>query len=470
MSDNTQKTIFITASRGFIVRNILRSGVLNLLKQDGFRIVVFFCNTTVDIPKELYDEFDDDAVILENAECSPRKSGHVRFAKLTALFVFSKSTWHHSQMGNKTNLKRAFFWKYFELIFSMCASRIGFLKTVARYVEQKFFTYNDYQRYFDLYKPSLVFSTSIVSGSLDVEMMKEAHARGIPTVSMPKGWDNITKALYRFVPNVLVVQNEYMKSGAVYSQRIPREKIAVVGFPQFDWYRRPEILRSREDYCASVGLDPERKIIFFGSEGRWTPDDKNIVSLLAHWVVSDALSMPSSLFVRPHFSALGEHRFDVFKGSSPHVVIDESLTLSDFFSDNWDPSIEETRKFVNLIYHMDVLVAIASTLTLDAACFDKPVVNVMFNVLHHPKTGRDISHLLYTQDHYDWVFKTNAIDLVKSEEELRKSINQYFADPSRKHKERTVLRDTLCNKVDGHASERLADIIRKAASSSFSRT
>lgn len=467
MSINAQKTIFITASRGFIVRNILRSGVLDLLKQDGFRVVVFFCNPAADIPQKLRDEFEDGRVILENARCSPRKPGHVRFAKLTALLVFSKSTWHHSQMGNKTNLGRAFFWKYLELVFSVVVSRFGFLKTVARYAERKFFTYRDYQRYFDTYNPSIVFSTSIVSGSLDIEMMKEAKARGIATISMPKGWDNITKALYRFVPDVLVVQNEYMKRGAIRSQGVQPEKIVVTGFPQFDWYRRPEILQSREEYCASIGFEPKRKIIFFGSEGRWAPNGNSIVSLLADWVQNGSLVAPCSLFVRPHFSDAGEKRFDAFKNISPHIVIDESFTLSDFFSDNWDPGVEETKKFINLIYHMDVLVTVASTLTLDAACFNKPIINIIFNVLRHPKTGRDISHLLYTQDHYDWVFETNAIDLVRTKEELHESINRYIADPSRKSRERIVLRDLLCERVDGRASERLSDVIRQTASQSF---
>ena len=295
--------------------------------------------------------------------------------------------------------------------------------------------------------------------------MKEARKRGIRTVSMPKGWDNITKALYRFVPDVLVVQNEYMRRGAVRSQGIPREKIAVVGFPQFDWYRRPEILLSREDYCASVGFDPKKKIIFFGSEGRWAPHDDRIVSLLATWVRDGAFVAPCSLFVRPHFSDIKERRFDKMRGVSKDVVIDESFTVSDFFSDNWDPGVEETKKFINLIYHMDVLVTVASTLTLDAACFDKPIINVVFNVLHHPKTGRDNSHLLYTQDHYDWVFETDAVDLVKSKEELRENINRYLVNPSRKSTERSVLRDTLCYKIDGRASERLADVIRQAAGS-----
>ena len=35
------KTVFIVITRGFIIRNILRSGVLDNLKRSGCRVVIF---------------------------------------------------------------------------------------------------------------------------------------------------------------------------------------------------------------------------------------------------------------------------------------------------------------------------------------------------------------------------------------------------------------------------------------------
>ncbi len=460
MNDD-RRTIFITASRGFIVRNILRSGVLDILKKDGFRVVVFFNGATAEIPRYLREELEDGQVILENVFDAPRQAGYRRFAKLTSLLVFSKSTWYHSKMGS--NLNRAFFWKYLELIFSIAVGKFHSLKTLARFLEKSVFVQNIYGAYFYKYNPSVVFSTSIVSGALDIEMMKEAERRGVRTVSMPKGWDNVAKTLYRFIPDVLIVQNEYMRAHAPFFQGIPEKKIIVTGFPQFDWYKRPEILQTREEYCASLGLDPKRKIIFFGSEGRWTPDDGALVSLIARWVMSDKFLAPCSLFVRPHFSDIKKGRFDAFKNISPNVAVDDSITVSDFFSDNWDPGVLETKKFTNLIYHCDIVVAIASTLTLDAVCLDKPIINVAFKALYHPKNGRDISRLLYSQDHYDWVLETGAVDLARSDEELFAAINTYLRDPSYKKKERKVLLDRLCFGNDGMSSERVAGVIKMMA-------
>jgi hypothetical protein len=453
--NSRQKTIFIPIARGFIVRNILRSGVLAHLKDAGYRIVIFFIHKGMKVPQYLRDEFEDDSVIIE---CVPPidMRGYSRFSRATKMLVYSDSSWEHSQMGNQRNLNRSFYWKYIERGASWVLSRFSVLKRIARYIEKKVFYRKTYAPYFDAYKPDVVFSTSVIS-TLDIDMMKEARKRGIKTIAMPKGWDNITKNFYRFLPDRLIVQNEPMKEGAVRVQGVPREMITVRGFPQFDWYAKTDIILPRERFFQSLGLSPERKLIFFGSEGRWAPGEEHIVSCLAGWVENNAFSRPASLLVRPHFSDVKKNRFAHFEGK--HITSKINFRLSDFFDDNWDPGTEETIHLANLLYHCDVLVTVASTLTLDAACFNKPLINVAFKILHHPKTGRDLSELYYTQDHYRWVLGVGGVDLVQSENELLRSIVAYLKDPRRNEEERSRLVSRLCFKVDGRSSRRIAEAI-----------
>jgi len=460
--ETKEKTIFITITRGFIVRNILRSGVLGRLKEAGFRVVVFFdVNGTKMIPEYLKKELEDEQVILKIAPSTHIK-GHSRFAKLTPLLISSKSRWMYSQFMPDKRRERAFFWKYVDLAIFSISSRIGFLKTFSRFIEKSVFSHNVYAPYFEKHKPVLIFSTSI-QAHLDIDMMKESQKRNIPTVSMPKGWDNVTQILYRVVPDVLIVQDEQMKKEAIRVQAIPSTQIEVTGFPQFDWYRKPNVLVSREEYCHSVGLDPNKKIIFYGSEGAWAPDDANIVSTLVRWVnIPGALSCPSQLFIRPHYTDAKTNRLAVF-GREPNVVVDKNFTLSDFFGDNWDPGVEEIKKFTNLIYHCDLLVTVASTLNLDCVCFDKPLINVAFGVLHHPRSGKDVSPLLYTQDHIEWVLETDAVDLIHNKDDLKESINTALLNPDSKRKEREQLLKKLCYKVDGNSSDRIANTLIRVA-------
>jgi hypothetical protein len=123
--------------------------------------------------------------------------------------------------------------------------------------------------------------------------------------------------------------------------------------------------------------------------------------------------------------------------------------------DNWDPSVQETIKFVNLLTHCDILISAASTLSLDGVCFDRPLINIGFGVLLDRKTDADMSYLLYIAEHMQWVLKTGAVDVVYSYQELFNRINDYLRNPAIKQAERKQLLNELCFKVDGHSSERL---------------
>lgn len=321
---------------------------------------------------------------------------------------------------------------------------------------------HDYcKKYFDEHNPDVVFSTS-VAAKFDIEVMKEAHKRGIKTVSMPRVWDNITTKFYRFVPDKLLVQNKLMKRGAYKYQNINPEKVSVCGFPQFDWYRRKDILQSREDFFRSINLDPGRKLIVYGSSTVWSPDDisNNTGKLMIDMVQSkERLITPSSLLIRAHFSNAHRDALKHFKNMQ-HVRVDSNFSITDFFLEKCDPNTKEIIQFVNTLYHADVVVVTCSTLALDAICLDTPVVNLAF-MSAYDKFGKDVSYIMYNHDHYQPIMKIKATDLAYSEEELVEQINNCLLHPEHKREERKKVLDILCYKVDGKSSERIANEVLK---------
>jgi len=359
-------------------------------------------------------------------------------------------------MGNVKNKKRANWRAYLEKWMYKPFSYVTFFKYIARFVEQHVFRNNTYEKYFDKYNPSLVFSSSIVS-TVDILFMKEARRRGIKTVSMPKGWDNIAKMFYKFVPDLLVVQNELMEEQVPRVQCFSKSSVVSVGFPQFDYYVDAPLL-SREEYCKLIGVDPKRKLIFFGSEGVWAPYDDAIVDILVKWLDEGVYDEDTTIIIRPHYSDVYNNRFVRFE-NTPHVVLDPFFTLSNFFLDNWDPVRKDMEMFANLLHHSDVLITTTSTLTLDAACFDLPIINIAFGILY--KHGQDMSELFYKKDHYQWVLDTGAVDLVFNNKELLSSINKYFGDPSIDQAQRKNLVNKVCYRDDGKSCERIVNSIEK---------
>lgn len=450
------KNIFIVISEALLIRNILRSGTLDLLKKSGHKIVIFIlCK---EIPKYLEEEFADDNVILISVRDRDLKMGkiHRKFVTFTHFILYNKTTRRYFRYSRHyINKPKVMIWYY--LILLRIISSLKFLKPLIRWLEDKVFIDKnlEIENFFDHYQPDIIFSTSITS-KMDNVFLKIGKHRKVRTVSMTKSWDNATKMYFRFVPDYFIVQNEIMKERLSILQNFPLEKIYVVGFPQFDWYKRPGILRSRDEHFHRMGLDPKLPLIFFGSQGIWFDKDYQIAEKIHNWIQNNELIKPCQLLIRPHFTNVKTTPLLQFK-DKPQVVYDNTYHVSNLFSDNWDPTTPEIIDFTNTIFHSDVVVIILSTISLDAVCSDRPVVNALFDSIYQGK--KDVTFLMQSTDHYQWVLDTNGTSITKNAAELKEAINKYLVNPQFKSAERQILRDRLCYKVDGQSSDRIVEVI-----------
>jgi len=458
------KTIFIIITRSFITRNILRSGALELLKKDGYRIVIFFHANS--IPAYIKEEFEDDQVILVDIHPILGKI-HRRFTIIGKYLLFTDTTkllacFRESRAKRqeyKDLPKRSNLIINVRLLLLKLLSKINIAKRIFRAVDFYIFSEKNekIKKYFNQYNPVLVFSTSIIS-TLDIAFMKEARQRGIKTASMQKGWDNLLNGYYRFAPDYFLVPNKISVDLGIKYQGLKRDNIYVIGMPQFDWYRKDGIIRSRADHFLNKGLDPNRALIFFGSEGIWATFDHQIAEKIYEWIINNELIRPCQLLARSHYSNVLSDVFKNLRGKE-HVVVD-NYRITNFLIDSWDPSISETIDFTNSIYHCDIMVNAASTLSLDAAATGRPVINILFGCSY--RDGKDITiPSLYGTDHYKWVLDLEATALVYNFNQLKDKINDYLLHPEHQKNEREQLVKKLCYKVDGQSSLRLADSIKK---------
>jgi len=463
-----KKTIFIIITRSFLTRNILRYGVLDLLKKYGYNIVVIFPRES--IPEYLKKELEDDQVKLVTALEPGTSKLHRLFMKMNfSYLLFSISTTNRAMYFNDNSRTRFFskeFYKQTKIVpwlrfaYLKFASKSRIIKFLYRFIERKFFPQLDptIKKYFDTYKPDLVFSTSFVSG-FDGAFMKEAKRRKIPTVSMPKSWDNTSLGYARFLPDYFIVPNEPSRQAVVDLQDIPADRVYITGIPQFDWYVKKGIIKSRQEHFKKKGLDPELPLIFFGSEGVWSAYDHEVAEIIYKWIENNELTKPCQMLARAHFSNSDLNIFKKFQGKR-NVVID-SYRLTNFLDDKWDQNEEEMIDFINSLFHCDIMINAASTLTLDAACFDKPIINIGFGCSYEggDRNGTDITWMMYVSDHFEWVLETGATKKVDTPDELKVQINSYLVHPQQEAQERKVLRKKLCYRIDGRASERIANIL-----------
>jgi hypothetical protein len=335
-------------------------------------------------------------------------------------------------------------------------SKMPFLKKPFRWIEYCFFPDKMYNRYFLKYKPDLVIATTIKT-KRDIAILKSAKRFQVPNVGMARSWDNLDRILIAVRPQKLVVQNEVMKVLAEKLHAIKSDDVFVSGFPQFDVYHKPETYMKREEFLRSLGLDPNKKTIMFASEGVWAPYGHIAAKLIYEMARDNEFAAPCNLIVRPHFSDLDNNKYSPLFNGKSGVFLDKHFRSMKFFTDKWDPSYEEMTHLANELKWSDVLVTYATTLAIEASIVDTPIVNINFKM--PDEVGGPFFGMFYGSSHYSNVVRTGGTKLVKSPDEMRTAINNYFLHPEHEREERKKTAELLAYKQDGRAGERVGKFI-----------
>ena len=216
----TSGTILITSFHVFISRNIFVSPLLSLLKKSNMRVVIVVPEKKVEFFEK---EFGGGNVIIHGTKRRLTwKDGLFRDFSSVALRT------HSMILRNRIHIEFKKFKKFF-----------FFAPLVRKYIPfvyQLVMPRNTFADIFNQYKPSLVFATDIFN-LVDIRLIHEAKAKGIPTVGMVRSWDNLTtKGAVRAIPDIFVVNNEIIKDEAIRYHNIPKEIIRIVGIPHYDRY------------------------------------------------------------------------------------------------------------------------------------------------------------------------------------------------------------------------------------------
>ncbi len=360
--------------------------------------------------------------------------------------------------GNKPPQPPWMFWLK-HLTFSV-ASRFTALKYLARWAEERIFIEKEFDYLFLKYRPDAVFCASIYSRGLDFILIKAAKRFGVPSVSMPKSWDTVGRLFFAAPSDVFILNNEHMREDLVKDQLIPRKNIYVSGFPQFDIYAKKKDYLTKEQFCDATGLSSAKPIVLYASEGAWTHwDDLYLDELIEkHQILTRY-----NLVLRPHFSDMHLKRYDRFRKYKDIYIDDEHMRMSYMFGDKWDPTVENMEWLAQVISASDVVITFVSTFALDAMAFNKPIINIYYDVPATRKMSVPMIPMkeLYNCVHYNAVMEENSVALAKNGSDTLAWIDRYVKDPNFHAGERKKTVEKLCYKVDGRSSERIANVLLK---------
>ena len=449
-----KKTILITISRGGTARNILQTRIFKHLLEMNIQIVIV---TPAYNDQKFVETFAHPNVIFEPLFELPWRPLDRYFVGLHKALVYNYSTEFRDKFGIYNPEEGSLLKYYLRRFFIRPFAQLPKLHNLARRLDDVVCPARAYHHIFEKYKPDAVFATSVVE-DMDIEVMKTAREYKVKIIGMAKSWDNLSKINMRVVPDILLTWGPYSQREAQEFSNVEESTIVNVGIPQWDFYHDPMYTLTREQFCAMNNLDPQKKIIVFGSEGKITPGDGPIAKFIAQKIQAGELEN-AQLYVRPHFMHVGdEKKFEGLQGVSG-VVVDTSYKHNTVFKDNWDYSYTQIAHFTNLMKHADVLVTTASSLTLDAAANDCPIINIHFDGDGYQDKQHSITRW-YTTEHYRNVLQTNAVSLVEDGVSLCSAIQVYLREPTIKQVERKNLTEYFGFHNDGKTAERVCDQLR----------
>ena len=119
---------------------------------------------------------------------------------------------------------------------------------------------------------------------------------------------------------------------------------------------------------------------------------------------------------------------------------------------------DNQRHLANTMRHSDVVINVASTLAIEAAIFDTPVVNIAFDG-ETPSDWVRSARRYYRFTHYMNITRHGAVRIAESPEQLIGSVGSYLADPSLDREGRRRVVAEQCQFLDGRAAERVGSYV-----------
>ncbi len=323
-----------------------------------------------------------------------------------------------------------------------------------------------YRKLFEESKPRLLMSTSQQAPRV-LPAVLAAQSLGIPTVAFVASWDNLTSKGRIAAPfDDYMVWSDHMRKELLrFYPHVAPERVHVVGTPQFDCYAETAFEWTREQFFSKIGADPNRPLICYsgGDEGT-CPDDQHHVRILMEQIRTGEIPGKPQVVVRP--SPVDPcDRYESVLRDYPEML----FARPEWYhpkSGPWSlcvPYAEDIQFLSNLTRHTDMNVNVASTMTLDFALRDKPVVNIAFDVTYPPPARVPLWDLFYSWEHYEPVVKFGAAKFSRSAPQMAQHVSEYLQDTSQDREGRRKLVNLQVGVPLGESSTTIYRLLQKIA-------
>jgi hypothetical protein len=249
----------------------------------------------------------------------------------------------------------------------------------------------------------LLIGTRSLINSLDYGLIAEAALRGIPILMIAGSWDNFTtKGYFPFPVLKTVVWNQKMREELIELFSVPERLIICAGYPRANLLRNHARASNANDYLNELNLKGYSRFVLYSasySELTRVPSYSIPLEYMAIREVCKVLvqQLPEDtcVIIRLHPFSLHEDE-SCFEGLEKCFVFVPGR--QDLYVERVMDEADE-RHLALQISQSVCIISMASTMSIDAMCLGKPIINVAFD----PVTGLSPQHSIrrfYDYNHF----------------------------------------------------------------------
>jgi hypothetical protein len=291
-------------------------------------------------------------------------------------------------------------------------------------------------------------------------IVANARRLGIRTLGLIPSWDNIsTKGRMAVRCDGYITWSNQTRAELhdyyPFTRKLP---VYVVGAPQFDVFFRNRFYQTREAFCGGQGLRPDLPVIVYAvGSPNFLRGEKYGALRLAELIRRGELGNVQ-MIVRPHPIHDNEEMVDLFRPFAPRVVVQRTAKAGTALTARSQDEGQVT-EWVNTFRHADVVINLSSTVTIDAAIFDRPVVNLDYDPAPGSPDQNLIKDINHRWTHFQPIAESGGLWLVKDQAELINAVRTYLREPDRDRAVRRWMVDYVCGYADGQCGRRMAEAV-----------
>jgi hypothetical protein len=469
------KRIFISADHGLAIVYFLQSDVVPTLLESGIEVVLL---TDDALREQIGQRFRQPGLVVEGlrleqaAQYTEQKDREIQWWLHFLRRVGSSNRINTEAMDSYVEEVAAEEGRRRRLFLPLAQAAIGTLRRSRQARRtlvniQKRYSPSLYKDLFERYQPNLVVA-STPGWRLDRFLLREAASRGIPTAAVVVGWDNPSSYSLPGAPvDWITCWSQLQKEELLLGSDWAPERVGIGGIPSYDGYFRKTWQIPRAEYFRLHNLDPQRRLLSYAASFvSFSPNYQN-VEALARLVASDRLVQPSQLLVRLHPNHFHDNHLYTgerekilqLAGEYPHVHIVQPVPMGGSLGYY---SGEDMPEKTSMMAYADVFLTVYSTMVVEAAIHDRPIVSVCIDAPNGWDWPRKFSLPLSEIGNWPTHFRfreAGAGRVALNEEQACQAINYYLQNPQADFERRRAFIANECTYTDGSAGQRTGQFL-----------